>query len=142
MVQSVHSVAPRAVTTTACTAPREVTSSLAFNGWSQPGGLRAAFVVLAAGWLLNVVPLALNDGMPVSSVAMRSAGVSGEVVDEGNLWKHVPATSSTDASWLGDVIPVPPLRVVISVGDVVLLAGIGAVAALALSEPAVAGPRS
>jgi hypothetical protein len=111
---------------------------LLLNARAQRNGLRAAFLVLAAGWVLNVVPMALNDGMPVSLAAMRAAGVSGEDVDEGNLWKHVPATASTDVAWLGDVIPVPPLRAVISVGDVVLLAGVGAVVALGLSA---GGPR-
>lgn len=116
---------------------------LVLNARSQRDGLRLAFVVLAVGWLLNVVPMALNDGMPVSAAALRAAGASGEEVDEGNLWKHVPATSSTEAAWLGDVIPVAPARAVISVGDVVLLAGVGAVVALALSAgPAPASPAA
>jgi hypothetical protein len=54
------------------------------------------------------------------------------VVDQGHLWKHVPATAETEVAWLGDVIPVAPARSVISVGDVFLLGGVGAVVAAAL----------
>jgi hypothetical protein len=98
---------------------------LALNARYQPGGLGTAFAVLGLGWLLNVVPMVLNGGMPVSSAALRAIGAGDEVVDEGHLWKHVPATAETDAAWLGDVVPVPPAGAVISAGDVALLLGVG-----------------
>lgn len=109
---------------------------LALNARCQPGGLGAAFAVLGLGWLLNVVPMALNGGMPVSSSALRAVGAGDEVVDEGNLWKHVPATAETDAAWLGDVLPVPPAGAVISTGDIALLLGAAVAAAAALREAA------
>jgi hypothetical protein len=105
---------------------------LALNGWCQPGGLGTAFAVLGLGWLLNVVPMALNGGMPVSSTALEAVGAGDAVVDEGHLWKHVPATAETKAAWLGDVVPVPLAGAVISAGDVALLMGAGAAVAAAL----------
>jgi hypothetical protein len=105
---------------------------LVLNARAHRSGVGAGFAVLLAGWVLNVVPMALNDGMPVSRAAQEAVGAGDEVVDEGHLWKHVPATRHTRAAWLGDVIPVVPFRSVISVGDVVLLAGVGAVVASAL----------
>ncbi len=109
---------------------------LALNAWRGPRALAPAFALLAAGWALNVVPMALNDGMPVSAAALRTVGLDEVAVEDGNFWKHVPATSGTDAAWLGDVIPVPPVGAVVSVGDVVLLLGLGAVVAAALTAPA------
>jgi hypothetical protein len=105
---------------------------LAINAWCQAGGLGTAFAMLGLGWLMNVVPMALNSGMPVSSAALRAVGAGGAAVEEGHLWKHVPATAETEAAWLGDVVPVPPAGAVISAGDVALLLGSGAAAAAAL----------
>lgn len=45
-------------------------------------------------------------------------------VDQGHFGKHVSVTASTTFEWLGDVIPAPALKSVISVGDVVMSAGI------------------
>jgi hypothetical protein len=109
---------------------------LAVNARTHGGGVRAGFLVVLAGWVLNVVPMALNDGMPVSTAAQEDIGAAGQEIDEGSLWKHVPATRATRAAWLGDVIPLRPVHAVISVGDVVLLAGVGAAVAAALREAA------
>ena len=105
---------------------------VALNAAASRGGVRIGFAVVLTGWALNVVPMVLNDGMPVSAAALRAAEADDEEVDQGHLWKHVPATGSTRAAVLGDVIPVAPVHAVISAGDVALLAGIGAVVASAL----------
>ena len=43
---------------------------------TEPGfDLARAFAVAGAGWLLNVVPMALNDGMPVSRAAQEAVGL-------------------------------------------------------------------
>jgi hypothetical protein len=54
---------------------------LALSGRCQPGGLGSAFAVLGLGWLLNVVPMALDGGMPVSSAALRAIGAGDEAGD-------------------------------------------------------------
>jgi hypothetical protein len=105
---------------------------LALNAVSHGGGVRLSFAVLLAGWVLNVVPMVLNDGMPVSTAARRAVGATDEVVDQGHLWKHVVATRDTEAAWLGDVVPVAPLGAVISTGDVLLLVGVAGVIASGL----------
>jgi hypothetical protein len=105
---------------------------LALNVRTHREGVRTGFAIVLAGWVLNVVPMALNDGMPVSTAAQQAIDAEGQAIDQGHLWKHVPATRATRAAWLGDVIPVAPVHAVISAGDVALLAGIGAVVAAAL----------
>lgn len=107
---------------------------VALNAARHRGVGRAAFAVLAAGWLLNVAAILPNGGMPVSLAAYDAAGLpAGEAVSEGHLWKHVAATGDTTLRVLGDVIPVAPLRAVISIGDVLLLVGIAMLVATATS---------
>ncbi len=97
---------------------------LALNAVANPA-LRPAFGLLAVGWMMNLAAIVPNGGMPVSGAALARSGIPSEIaVDEGHLGKHVPAASSTVVPWLGDVIPARPLRSVISVGDLVMCAGI------------------
>lgn len=77
--------------------------------------------LVAAGLALNAVVMAANGAMPVDPAAIRAIGVDGAEVPPG---KHTLMTSSTRLPWLGDVIPVPPLRSIISVGDIVLALGL------------------
>ncbi|MGH2734454.1 MAG: DUF5317 domain-containing protein [Actinomycetota bacterium] len=84
-------------------------------------------VLLAAvGLALNVVVIASNQAMPVSLHAIEAAG--GEATSLPRDLKHEPAGSDTILPWLGDVIPMPVVGTVISVGDVVLAAGVGVLA--------------
>ncbi len=81
--------------------------------------------VLALGWLMNVLPILLNQGMPVSGHALERVGAPATLsVSEGHFFKHVPAGSDTALAVLGDVIPVPALRSVISVGDIAMVLGL------------------
>lgn len=83
-----------------------------------PGMLLAAL-----GLALNVVVITANGGMPVSLEAAQLAGLEG---DSPNLGiKHEVLGPDTVFPWIADVIPLPGLNIVISVGDVVLAAGIG-----------------
>lgn len=88
----------------------------------QPG-----VVLLALGLLLNVVVVAANGAMPVSTYAAARAGVEvGTAVPPGDP-RHVLASADTRLGFLGDVVPValPPRREVVSVGDCLLAAGLG-----------------
>lgn len=50
--------------------------------------------------------------------------------------KNVPAGTDTMLGWLADVVPVPPLRTVVSVGDLLLALGVAVlVAALMRGRP-------
>jgi hypothetical protein len=87
---------------------------------------------LPAVWLVmvglasNLLVIGLNGGMPVSAEALETAGARAEgLVGTGTL-KHHLMTPGDDLTLLGDVIGIPPpISVVISIGDVLLYAGIG-----------------
>jgi hypothetical protein len=96
------------------------------NAWIQEQPLRGVALLIPLGWTLNVIPIVANRGMPVSRWALTTIGGSSANVGDGNLWKHVIATPHTVIPWLGDVIPIPlpGLRNVISLGDLVMVAGV------------------
>lgn len=97
---------------------------LATNARSGRALLRLGMTVISVGWLLNVLAIAPNGAMPVSAKAVQAAsqhsGTSGANV---RLSKHVSGPDRP-LGWLGDIAPVPALRVVVSVGDLFLLAGV------------------
>jgi hypothetical protein len=99
--------------------------------------LRAAPLILA-GLVLNLIPIALNEGMPVSGSAVREVGGSVSSVPTEPGAKHHLATGEDQLVFLGDVIPMrAPFREVVSGGDLVLWLGAAvflAAAMLALPE--------
>ena len=76
----------------------------------------------ALGLLLNALVIGANQGMPVSREAAELAGFS-EVPALGI--KHEVLHPDTVFPWLADVIPLPGLTKILSIGDVILAAGIG-----------------
>lgn len=107
------------------------------NAFHHRGGLRLGFVALGVGWLLNIIPVMLNGGMPVSADGLERVGAPRTMpVTEGHFSKHVPADRDTRASVLGDVIPLRMVATVISVGDIVVLAGIALVVASGMTTVA------
>lgn len=80
-------------------------------------------VAMASGFLLNLVVITLNRGMPVSPDAARSVGAP--ITREVQGPRHEVLTEDTLLPWLGDVIPAPGLDTVVSIGDIVLAVGIG-----------------
>ncbi len=115
---------------------------LVANAAGRPAPLRRAVGLLAAGWLLNVVPMAANGGMPVSTHALERAGVPHMDVEDGHLFKHVPASAATVAPWLGNVIPVRAVRGVVSVGDIAMLAGVALFVASGMGPGRTGGNRT
>jgi len=77
--------------------------------------------LVAGGLALNAVVMAANGAMPVDPAAIQALGL-GDV--EVPLGKHTLLDDATRLPWLADIIPLPPLRSIISVGDLVLAAGI------------------
>jgi hypothetical protein len=80
--------------------------------------------VIAAGAAANGVTIALNGGtLPASRAALRAAGIHLHAgFDNSGLVTH------PHLAWLGDVMVTPswlPLRNMLSVGDLLLLAGAG-----------------
>ena len=94
--------------------------------------LGTGVALLALGWVLNTFVVFANGGMPVSRHALAISGLPSKVnVEEGHLWKHRTATSRSRFRWLGDVVALPRLPAVFSVGDLSMMAGIAVVVAAA-----------
>jgi Family of unknown function (DUF5317) len=82
---------------------------------SSSGGMRAGVVLIAVGWLLNFVVIALNRGMPFSGTASGHTEL---------FLKHVSTSSDTKLRFLGDVIHLRPFHEIVSAGDLVLTIGL------------------
>jgi hypothetical protein len=85
--------------------------------------VRVALATFAAGALANAVTTAVNGGMPFSVSGARTAGMSAAAIASPPPG-HVPVVPGTRLVVLADVIPVPGLHVVLSVGDLLLWAGL------------------
>lgn len=98
---------------------------LAVNLRDGPKWRRGGLALVAAGYALNLLAILPNGNMPVSTDALRRAGGSEASFEEKpNIDKHVASGAGDVWPWLGDVIAVPPLQAVISVGDVAMLIGV------------------
>lgn len=114
--------------------------------------LLGAFVVLnrhvpgapaiGTGLVLNIAVIAANGGMPVSVRALLVAGIDpGDYLDRAV--KHREMLPGTPLGLLGDVIPIPFLRAVVSLGDIVLALGIfRLVESLVRHDPRHRAPRT
>lgn len=96
-------------------------SEAAVLGFCIRNWYRAGMVLVGLGFTCNVLVILANGGMPVSPDAIRIMGgdPSGVVL----AGKHHLMTATTALPWLADVIPVPPVDLIISVGDILLVAG-------------------
>lgn len=96
-------------------------SEAAVLGFCIRNWYRAGMWLIGLGFTLNVVVILANGGMPVSPDAIAVLGGDPATVELAG--KHHLMTFATTLHWLGDVIPVPVIDLVISIGDVVLVAG-------------------
>jgi hypothetical protein len=116
-----------------------VLAFLGINLVAARGGVRAGFVTLLAGWALNFVVIAANGGMPLSLWAWSHSGQRGAPTPgEGGFFKIVLAEPGTALRFLGDVVPIRAIDQVVSVGDLVLMAGIAVVIAAGMRARAAA----
>jgi hypothetical protein len=106
---------------------------LLINLVRRPPAMQVAVALILLGGGLNAAAIAANGRMPYAESALVAADVTASQRARGERSpKHVAADAATRLAWLGDVIPVRPLRKVISAGDIVLLAGVGALVAAAM----------
>jgi hypothetical protein len=84
----------------------------------------AGMWLIGLGLVANTTVIATNGAMPVSAGAAQTAGLEAPSEVDDDL-KHERLDENTGLPWLGDVIPVPGLKEVLSVGDLLLAAGIG-----------------
>ncbi|GLV47844.1 hypothetical protein TJA_10040 [Thermus sp. LT1-2-5] len=109
-------------------------------GLYQNRHLKSLYLVLV-GLILNTMVIFANEGhMPVSAEALERAGLGDfvPIVKAKGDAVHALLDETTRLSFLGDVIPLPPLRKVVSLGDLFILAGITGVVvegALRASHP-------
>ncbi len=84
--------------------------------------------VIGAGIAANLIPLVANRATPVRATALVRARIAAaEDVDRAVLGgPREIADSGTVLEILGDVIPVPPLGLVVSFGDLIILVGLAA----------------
>lgn len=98
-----------------------VASHLLVLGWIAANRYRPGMALVFAGLAMNAVVIAANGGMPVDPQAITRLGIE---APEALYGKHVLMTESTRLAFLADIYALPPLRTIISVGDVVLAAGL------------------
>jgi hypothetical protein len=109
------------------------------RGRSRP--FAAGLVLTGVGWLLNMVVVLANSGMPVSLSALARIGASPALLAGGGpLGKHLALGAGSTLSFLGDIIPVPALRSVVSIGDLVMIAGLVCAVAAAMRLPQAEAP--
>ena len=87
--------------------------------------------VVAIGVLANVVPIVLNDGMPVRASALVDAGLARADNVQRVEIRGVQRLEEPDDRFVGlsDIVPVRATRQVMSFGDLIILVGLADVAA-------------
>ncbi len=90
-------------------------------GFCTRNWYRNGMALIGLGFSLNVLVILANGGMPVGQDAIRAMG--GDPTSVVLAGKHHLATAATTFPWLADVIPLPPINLIISIGDIVLVAG-------------------
>ena len=90
---------------------------LAVNLPGRSGALKAAVCAALAGGLANGLAIAVNGRMPYSPAAARIAGIPAGLATA----KNVAAVPGSNLPALGDIIPVPPLHAILSIGDLLLI---------------------
>lgn len=97
-------------------------SNAAVGVWLVANRRLPGLLLAGAGMALNVLVIAVNGAMPVLEASAERAGVAASL--EESTAKHERLGDDTVLPWLADVIPVPPFKEVLSVGDVVLALGL------------------
>jgi hypothetical protein len=93
---------------------------------------RAGILLIAAGWLANFVVMAVNNGMPVDRGSALSVGFPPSTFSTNRVGDYHALTSADRLGWLGDIMPVPYMHRVASIGDVLIVLGVMAVFAVAM----------
>lgn len=93
--------------------------------------------VVAVGLAANMAVVALNDGMPVHGPAIVAAGIAtrSQLPDVTFGQRHHLEGAVDHVSFLDDRIPIGGLHEVVSIGDLILVAGAADVAANAVRRP-------
>ncbi|MEX1177386.1 MAG: DUF5317 family protein [Nitriliruptor sp.] len=98
-----------------------VVSQLLVVAWLGLNRRLPGIGLVALGLLMNAAAIAANGAMPVDPQAVRALGLGELQVPPG---KHTLMTDATRLPWLADVLPLPPLRSIVSIGDLFIGAGL------------------
>ena len=127
VAQAIHAFAPApavAVTTT-------VISQAALLAFLWCNRYVAGAFLIAAGSTANAAVIVANGAMPVSREAILAVARHPYEV----MGRHRLLEPGDALPWLADVIGLPVLRTVVSVGDVLLAAGVGLLVSALLQPP-------
>lgn len=105
---------------------------LALNTPRRPRALQLSAWAAVAGGTLNAVAIAVNGRMPYSTQAAAEAGLR----PGATIAKNAAATAHTHLRAIGDIIPVPPVHAVISIGDLLIVVGVIGIIASAMRAAA------
>jgi hypothetical protein len=107
-----------------------------------PRPARPPLVVFVAGLTLNCLTVAVNGGMPFSPKAARMAGFDAAYLATP-VTGHPPLGRDSRLTAFADVIPVPVLERVVSIGDLLLIGGLAGllVAVMVTGLPSPPPPR-
>ena len=100
---------------------------LVINGWSAGGTPNWPWRVAALGVALNTLVIAVNDGHMPQSPEAAVAVWGASHIDPGRLQNVAVMGPETRLVWLADIVAEPgwlPLRNVVSLGDILLAAGV------------------
>lgn len=100
-----------------------IASNAAVAGFLFLNRRAPGMLLIGVGLILNVIVISANQAMPVSRAAAASAGLPAPPASSGEL-KHELLNDETVLPFLADVIPIPGLNEVLSLGDVVLALGV------------------
>lgn len=92
-------------------------------------GTNVGLALLFGGILANTIVIAANQGMPVDVHALVLSGRAAHTdLANGYLFKHTRMNAHTSLAWLGDRLPLPVLKEVLSFGDLLMLGGLATIA--------------
>ena len=101
---------------------------LAANLPGRPRAMKIAACAALAGGLVNGAAIVANGRMPYLPAAARAVGIAPGLATP----KNVAAAPGSHLIALGDIIPVPPLHKVISIGDILIIIATIAIIATAM----------
>ena len=85
-------------------------------------------IIMLLGLLMNTAPLLANGAMPVSDLALQSVGSVDESGTSEITGLRESTSTATRLAAFGDVIPVPIVNSVVSLGDLVMLVALADIA--------------
>jgi hypothetical protein len=98
----------------------------ALLGFAWANRMLPGMGLVMLGFALNALVIVANGGMPVGHTALLAIGETPAALGTG---RHRLLEPGDQLAMLADVLPVPLLRSVYSVGDVTLAAGMGTLVA-------------